>query len=78
MPNKAVSITELKKKTFFSLKVNKSAGYDYVSFDVLRNCFGKIYGPLQYIFSISLEKGVFPDNLKIAIISLMFKTGEKI
>ena len=52
----SVSINEL-KKTFSFLKLNKSAEYDYISFDVVSNYFGKIYDPLQYIFNTSQEKG---------------------
>ena len=56
MPCMSVSINEF-KKTFSFLKLNKSAEYDYISFDVVSNYFGKIYDPLQYIFNTSQEKG---------------------
>ena len=67
-----LTINEL-KDAFFSLKTNKSAGYDDISFNVVRNCFGPLVKPLMFIFNLSLEKGCFPDQLKIARVTPVFK-----
>ena len=38
-PEKVISVNEF-KDAFFSLKVNKSAGYDDIIFNVVKKCFG--------------------------------------
>ena len=35
-----------------------------------------ILKPLKYIFNNSLQKGVFPDSMKIACVISIFKTGD--
>ena len=57
-------INEL-KEAFFSLKINKGAGYDEVSSNVITNCFSELNYPLKYLLRESIEKVVFPDALKI-------------
>ena len=52
-----ITINEL-KDTFFSLKINKSAGYDEIS------------------FNLSFEKGIFPDRMKIAKVTPVFKGND--
>ena len=61
-----ITINELKDAPFFSLKINKSAGCDEISLNVIRNCFGELCDPLKYIFNLSFKKGIFPDSMKIA------------
>ena len=36
-----------RKDVYFFLKVNKSAGYDEISFNFIKNCFGELYDPLK-------------------------------
>ena len=74
-PEKAISVNEL-KDAFFSLKINKSAGYDVISFNVVEKCFGVLHKPLLHIFNLSLQTGIFPDKLKIARVTPLFKGGE--
>ena len=62
---------------FFSLKINKSFGYDDISFNVVRNCFGPLLKTLMHVFNLSLEKGIFPDDLKIAQVTPVFKAGDE-
>ena len=75
LPSQSLSITEL-KNAFFSLKTNKSSGADKINFNVIKHCFGKLCGPRKYLFDSSLQSGVFPDLLKIAIVSPVFKPGD--
>ena len=49
----AFTINEL-KDSFFSLKINKSPGYDEISFNVVKNYFGPLLKPLMFIFNLSL------------------------
>ena len=65
METKQLVISEL-KDAFFSLKIDESPGYDEISFNVLKNCFSSLYEPLNDLFNLSIEKGIFPDDLKIA------------
>ena len=60
---------------FFSLKTSKNPGADEINFNVIKHCFGELCGPLKYLFDSSLQSGVFPDLMKIAIVSPAFKTG---
>ena len=71
---KDLTVNEL-KDAFFSLKLNKSPGYDEVSFNVIKKCFGSLHKPLFHIFNVSLYNGTFPDELKIASATPLFKNG---
>ena len=57
MKTKQLSMNEL-KDDFFSLKINNSLGYDDISFNVLKKCFGSLCEPLKYLFNLSIEKGI--------------------
>ena len=59
----------------FSVKINKSAGYDKISFNVIKNCFGEFCDPRKYIFNLLFEKGIFADYMKIAKVTPVFKEG---
>ena len=76
MKTKRLSMNEL-KDVFFSLKINKSPGYDDISFNVLKKCFSSLCEPLKYLFNLSIEKGIFPDDLKIAKVTPIYKTDDK-
>ena len=70
-----LSINEL-KDAFFALKINKSAGYDNISFNIVKKCFGVLHKPLLHIFNLSLQTGIFPEKLKIAGVLPSFKGGD--
>ena len=72
MESQPLSINEL-KNAFFSLNINKSPGHDGVSFNVIKKCFGELCEPLKYLFNLSIVKGIFPDDLKIAKVTLIYK-----
>lgn len=76
MTEKPLSINEL-KEAFFSLKSNKSPGCDGINSNVVKKCFGELSGPLKHIFNQSLSCGIFPDKLKIARVTPIFKSGNK-
>ena len=48
METKQFSMNEL-KDAFFSLKINKTPGYDDISFNVLKKCFSSLCEPLKYL-----------------------------
>ena len=74
MENKPLSINEL-KDAFFCLKINKSTGHD-ISYNVVSKCFGELCTPLKHIFDLSFENGIFPDSLKIAKVTPVYKSGD--
>ena len=67
-----LTVNELKEE-FFSLKINKSPGYDDISFNVVINCFGALLKPLMAIFNLSLQNGCFPEELEIARVTPIYK-----
>ena len=69
IPADSITINEF-KVGFFSLKTNKSPGYDEISANVIKNCIWEL------IFEKSMEKGLFPDALKIARVTPLFKDGD--
>ena len=75
LPERCLAINEL-KDAFFSLKMNKCTGADEISFNVIKNCFGKLSDILRYVFDLSLQTGIFPDPLKIAQVTPVFKIGD--
>ena len=64
------------KDAFYSLKSNKSPGYDDISYNVIKKCFGSLCEPLKYLFNLSIEKGVFPDDSKIARVTPIYKSED--
>ena len=49
------------------------------SFNVVKKCFGILHKPLLHIFTyfnLSFQNGIFPDKLKIARVTSLFKGGE--
>ena len=74
MPTGPISANEL-KNAFFSIKTNKCLGHDEINFNVVRSCFGELCERLQYLFNLSFEKSIFPDDLKIAKFTPVFKAG---
>ena len=65
------------KNAFTTLKSNKSPGFDDISPDVIKIVFEALVRPIRYIFDLSLKQGVFPDKLKIACITPIFKSGDR-
>ena len=56
--------------------MSKIPGYDEIGFHVIQKCFGELYDPLKFNFKLSLEKEIFPDDLKIARVTPVFKGGD--
>ena len=62
------------EEAFNSLKPNKSPGFDDISSSVVKFCASGIFNPLKHIFNLSLQTGIFPNGMKIARVSPIFKT----
>ena len=75
--NDALLTDEEVRNAFYFLKTNKSPSYDDISCNAINNVFDFIVGLLRYIFSNSLVQGMFPEEMKIAQITIICKGGEK-
>ena len=64
------------KDAFYSLKSNKSPGYDDIYYNVIKKCFNSLCERLKYLFNLSVEKGVFADDLKIARVTPICKSED--
>ena len=73
-PEHNLTVNEL-KDALIILKLYKSPGYNEISFNVIKTCFGSLHKPLLHIFNQSLQSGIFPDKLKIARVTPSLKKG---
>nr|XP_047146326.1 uncharacterized protein LOC124819147 [Hydra vulgaris] len=64
------------KNAFNTLQENKSPGLDNISVNVVKNVYNVIEYPLLHICNLSLKNGVFPDQLKLAKVVPIFKSGD--
>ena len=48
----------------------------WISFNVIKNCLAELSDILRYVFNLSLQTRIFPDPLKIAKVTPVFKTGD--
>lgn len=55
----------------------KSAGYDEIPANILKNAAVILSVPLIYIINLSFETGVFPEVLKKSVICPIYKSGNK-
>ena len=64
-------------KLIDKLDSKKSPGFDELSAKFLQLCAPSISEPLANIFNASISKGVYPDLLKIARVTPIYKKGVK-
>ena len=60
-----------------SFKSKTSTGYDDIDMSILKKVICHIAKPLTQIFNQSFMQAIFPDNMKIAKVIPIFKSGEK-
>ena len=60
-----------------SLKSGTAVGYDNVSVDLVKQCAQLISSPLTHIINMSIVSGIVSDELKIARVILLFKSGDR-
>ena len=65
------------KEALRTLKPNQSPRYDNISSNVVNETSDIFFTPLKYIFNLSLQQGIFPENLKIAKVSPICKNDEE-
>ena len=61
-----------------SLKRNKASGIDDINSNIVTDSFEELKNPLFHIFRASLREGVFPDKIKTAKVSPIFKRGNNL
>ena len=64
-------------KLIKNLKNKKSSGFDEISAKFLKLCAPYVSTPLANIFNASISKGVYPDLLKTARVTPIYKKGVK-
>nr|XP_047139359.1 uncharacterized protein LOC124815161 [Hydra vulgaris] len=62
---------------FKTLKKNKATGADDINGNIILNCFEQLKDILFKVFSASINQGIFPEQLKIAKITPIFKEGDR-
>ena len=65
------------KEALRSLKLNKSPDYGNISSNVVNKTSNIFLTPLKYIFNLSLQQGIFSENLKIVKVSPIYKKDEE-
>ena len=65
------------KEALRSLKPNKSPGYDNIFSNVVNETSDIFFTSLKYIFNLSLQQGIYPEDLKIAKVSPIYKKDEE-
>ncbi len=65
------------KKLLLSLKPTKAAGPDHISPRVLKELAEELYLPLSKFFQHSLDSGTVPKQWKRALVTPIFKKGDK-
>ena len=73
--NQVLSRKSLKFLLFF-FRAETAAGYDQITMNVIKEIIDLIVQPLRYITNLSLSSGTVPDQMKIARVVPLFKTGD--
>ena len=65
------------EEVFRSLKRNKAAGFNYFNTNTVADGYNSLKNVLFHAFKVSIQQGIFPDSLKIAKVTPLFKFGDK-
>ena len=60
-----------------SLRINTAAGHDKVAMWSVKESINYISEPLTYIINLSINSVVVPDQMKLARVVTLFKSGDK-
>ena len=64
-------------QTIRKISLNKAPGLDKIPIKLIKLAGDAIYDSLLHIFNLVLDTGVFPDDLKLAKITTIYKEGDK-
>ena len=56
---------------------NSSAGYDEMPASILKKCIDEYITPITYLVNLSIRQGTFPNELKLAKVIPIFKSGNQ-
>ena len=56
---------------------NSSAGYDEMPASILKKCIDEYITPITYLVNLSIRQGTFPNELKLAKVIPIFKSGNE-
>jgi hypothetical protein len=73
LPTHGLEVVEIVNK----LAVGKAPGIDCIRADTIKRIILLIVDVLVYLFNLSIEKGIFPECLKTAVVIPLFKKGDK-
>ena len=60
-----------------NMKPNKSSGCDDINTKIIKKIAKEISKPLAHIFNLSFLSGIIPDNLKVALVTPIFKSNDE-
>ena len=72
----AVTQNELENE-IANMKPNKSSGCDDINTKIIKKIAKEISKPLAHIFNLSFLSGIIPDNLKVALVTPIFKSNDE-
>jgi hypothetical protein len=59
------------------LKSGSASGLDGITTDLIKMCISHLAEPITYLCNLSITSGNFPDVLKIALVTPIFKAGNR-
>ena len=65
------------EEVFKSLKRSKAAGFDDFSGNIIIDAYESLKNILFHVFKVLIQQETFPDSLKIAIVTPIFKSDDK-
>ena len=71
------NIEEIEIKNIILTLKNTAAGHDDLPGSIMKECEELYITPLTYIINLSFSQGHFPDELKLAKVIPIYKSGEK-
>lgn len=79
--SETITLTEVTQndvlKAINKLKNKKTLGLDYVPSYVIKGCKDILVKPLTILINLALKQRIFPEKLKLARITPVFKNGDK-
>ena len=72
---RSVTYTEL-DAAVKALQKDKSPGYDEISSNIVLTSYPEIREVLRFLFNKSIKTGIFPDQMKVARVIPVFKSGD--